>query len=45
MAKLTFILDDGEKIEVRAGTCVLFPQGWSGEAEVVETIRNTYMLA
>jgi uncharacterized cupin superfamily protein len=37
--------DEGEVIEVRAGTCVLFPQGWSGEAEVIETLRNTYMLA
>ena len=36
--------DDGEEIEVTAGTCVLFPQGWSGEADVRKTIRNLYML-
>lgn len=36
--------DEGETIEVRAGTCVLFPAGWSGEADVTETIRNIYML-
>jgi uncharacterized cupin superfamily protein len=36
--------DAGEEIEVRAGTCVLFPEGWSGEAEVKDTIRNLYML-
>jgi uncharacterized cupin superfamily protein len=23
---------------------VLFPKGWSGEAEIFETIRNIYML-
>jgi len=36
--------DDGEVIEVSPGTCVLFPQGWCGEADVRETIRNLYML-
>ncbi|MFD2174020.1 cupin domain-containing protein [Rhodobacter lacus] len=35
----------GEVTEVRAGTCVLFPAGYAGEAEVIETIRNIYMLA
>ncbi len=27
------------------GTCVLFPAGWTGEAEIHETIRNIYMLS
>lgn len=36
--------DDGETINVTPGTCVLFPAGWSGEAEVRTTIRNLYML-
>jgi uncharacterized protein len=36
--------DAGETIEVAAGTVVHFPQGWSGECEVVETLRNLYML-
>jgi len=35
----------GEVTEVEAGTCVLFPAGYEGEAEVIETIRNIYMLA
>ena len=37
--------DDGEVIDVAAGTCVLFPAGWTGEAEIYETIRNIYMLS
>ena len=36
--------DTGEVIDVTAGTCVLFPAGWTGEAEIFETIRNIYML-
>lgn len=35
----------GEVTEVEAGTCVVFPGGYEGEAEVIETIRNIYMLA
>lgn len=34
-----------EVIEVGPGTCVLFCAGWQGEAEIIETIRNIYMLA
>lgn len=37
--------DQGEVIEVSAGSCVLFPAGWTGEAEIFETIRNIYMLS
>ena len=37
--------DNGEVIEISTGTCVLFPAGWSGKAEIFETIRNLYMLA
>jgi hypothetical protein len=36
--------DDGEVIEVDPGTVVHFRQGWSGECEVIETLRNLYML-
>ncbi|MGF1593698.1 MAG: cupin domain-containing protein [Kiloniellaceae bacterium] len=36
--------DGGEVIEVGPGTVVHFPQGWSGECEVIETMRNLYML-
>lgn len=35
----------GEVTEVETGTCVLFPAGYEGTAEVIETIRNIYMLA
>lgn len=37
--------DSGEVIDVSPGTCVLFPAGWTGEAEIFETIRNIYMLS
>lgn len=41
----TYKSDDGEVIEVSAGTVVLFPAGWTGECAVHETMRNVYMLA
>ena len=47
-AQQTLQIADGtvcEVIEVTAGTCVLFPAGWTGEAEIHETIRNIYMLS
>ena len=37
--------DDGEVIEVEAGTVVMFRGGWTGECTVIETMRNIYMLA
>ena len=43
--RATYRSDDGEVIEVRAGTVVLFPAGWAGECAVHETIRNAYMLS
>ena len=47
--RATYVRDpiDGkgvETIEVRPGTCVHFPAGWSGICTVHETIRNAYML-
>lgn len=35
--------DDGSMIDVAPDTCVAFPAGWSGTAEVFETMRNVYM--
>jgi len=43
--KAIYRSDDGEIIEVEAGTAVMFPAGWTGECTVVETMRNIYMLA
>jgi uncharacterized cupin superfamily protein len=43
--RATYTSDDGEVIAVTPGTCVLFPAGWTGRAEIHETIRNLYMLA
>ena len=42
--RATYRRDDGETIEVEAGTCVLFPAGWTGDCTVHETMRNIYML-
>ena len=36
--------NEGEDIDVSAGTLVHFPEGWSGTVEVFETIRSVYML-
>ncbi|QRM57367.1 cupin domain-containing protein [Sinorhizobium sp. BG8] len=36
--------NDGEVIEIEAGTVVMFPGGWTGECTVIETMRNIYML-
>ena len=41
----TYRDDNGEGIEVRHNTLVLFPAGWTGECHVRETLRNVYMLA
>ena len=37
--------DNGEVIEIRPHTLVLFPAGWTGECHVQQTLRNVYMLA
>jgi hypothetical protein len=42
--RATYVRDDGEIIEVRPGTCVHFPAGWTGICTVHETMRNVYML-
>ncbi|WP_206040791.1 cupin domain-containing protein [Roseobacter ponti] len=36
--------DNGEVVDVSAGTAVVFRAGWTGEAEIFETTRNSYML-
>lgn len=36
--------DDGEIVEVRAGTVVHFREGWTGTVTVRETLRCVYML-
>ena len=43
--RATYREDSGEVIEVHPNTLVLFPAGWTGECQVIETIRNLYMLA
>ena len=43
--RATYVGDNGEVIEVRAGTVAQFLEGWSGACTVHETIRVAYMLA
>ncbi len=42
--RATYTKDDGEVIEVSAGTVVLFPAGWTGTCKVHDTMRNIYIL-
>ncbi len=42
--RATYTSDQGEVIEVSSGTVVHFKQGWQGECQVHDTIRNVYML-
>jgi uncharacterized cupin superfamily protein len=43
--RAVYTSDVGEVIEVASGTAVMFPAGWTGECNVIDTIRNIYMLA
>ena len=36
--------DQGDLLEIEAGDAAYFPDGWSGECEVLETVRKTYMI-
>jgi len=42
--RATYTADDGEVIDVSAGTVVHFKEGWSGQCQIHETLRNVYML-
>ena len=36
--------ESGHVVEVKAGDSWVFPKGWKGTAEVVETVRKVYMM-
>jgi len=36
--------ESGQVTEIRAGDSRVFPRGWKGVAEVVETVRKVYMV-
>lgn len=36
--------ESGQVTEIRAGDSWVFPRGWKGVAEVVETVRKVYMI-
>ncbi|QZP31620.1 cupin domain-containing protein [Pseudomonas sp. DR48] len=39
-----FIPDEGESIELRAGDAVLFPANCSGEWDIRETVRKSFLI-
>lgn len=39
----SYIRDDGEVINVSAGTVLYFPAGWAGTSVVTETIKKAFM--
>jgi uncharacterized cupin superfamily protein len=39
-----FTSESGQVTEVRGGDSWIFPKGWKGKAEVVETVRKVYMI-
>jgi len=36
--------ESGQVTEIRAGDSWVFPKGWKGTSEVVETVRKVYMI-
>lgn len=36
--------ESGQVTEIRAGDSWVFPRGWKGTAEVVETVRKVYLV-
>jgi uncharacterized cupin superfamily protein len=43
--RVTYRRDNSDEVIVAGpGTCVMFPAGWEGTAEITETLRNIYML-
>lgn len=42
--RAAYTSDEGEVIDIRPGTVVHFPGGWTGAVVVYETMRSVYML-
>ena len=42
--RCTYTHDNGEVIEIMADTAAFFPQGWSGQCQIHETVRKVYMI-
>ncbi len=42
--KAIYTADSGEVTVVQAGDAGTFPAGWTGDCEVVETVRKVYMV-
>jgi hypothetical protein len=36
--------ESGQVTEIKAGDSWIFPRGWKGTAEVVETVRKVYLI-
>ncbi|MEM7278390.1 MAG: cupin domain-containing protein [Pseudomonadota bacterium] len=39
-----FTSESGQVTEVKAGDSWIFPKGWKGTADVVETVRKVYLI-
>lgn len=39
----SYVRDDGETIEVGAGTVIFFPAGWTGTSIITETLSKAFM--
>lgn len=42
--RCTYTADSGEVLEIGGGDAAFFPAGWTGNCEVRETVRKTYMI-
>ncbi len=42
--RCTYIHDNGEVIQITPDTAAFFPEGWSGQCQVHETVRKVYMI-
>lgn len=38
------VSESGEVTDIKAGDSWVFPKGWKGEAEVIETVRKVYLI-
>lgn len=42
--KAVYTADSGEVIRISGGMAAAFPAGWTGECEIIETVRKVYMV-
>lgn len=42
--RCVYTSEGGERVEIAPGDVALFPAGWKGTCEVIETVRKVYMI-